>query len=412
MKEKKLFYGWYVVFASFIMLAASIGIGWNGISPLIKPICEDMGYTRPQIAMCQTVLYGGYLVLCLLSGKIFKAFSMKALLKVGTFIMPISWIIFSRANSLFMFYLAIAISTVGVFCVGMMPVSIILGNWFHEKTGFVIGMTFMGSGFGGMCFNSLTGILTENFGWRVCVLVMAIIMLVLIFPCAWFVIKIHPAEMGLKPLGDRDDTPAESAAPTVQLTGYTLQECYRLPKFWLVCLVIILNTMPANNSLYLISPHLSDLGYSLTFAANMSAIAMGSMALGKFALGILHDKLGVRGACCLATFSGFVAMVGLYFTKNPIFLVFVFLGVALSPSFGSVSLPLLSKACFGEKDHGAIYGVISAVSSLGGMFVPMISNLMFEALGSYNLVFILCGALALSASLGFFLVLPSKTKEN
>jgi len=411
MKEKKLFYGWYVVIACFLMLAASIGIGWNGISPLIKPICDDLGYSRPQIAMCQTVLYGGYLVLCLMSGKIFKAFSMKALLKVGTFIMPISWIMFSQAKSLPMFYLSIAISTVGVFCVGMMPTSIILGNWFHEKTGLVIGMTFMGSGFGGMCFNSLTGILTENFGWRVCVFVMAIIMLIIIFPCAWFVIKVNPGEMGLRPLGEKEDE-GEADTPVQELTGYTLNECYRMPKFWLVCGVIVLNTLPANNSLYLITPHLSDLGYSLTFAANMSAIAMGSMAVGKFLLGILHDKLGVRGAVCLASFSGFVSMVGLYFSKNPIFLIFAFLGVALSPSFGSVSIPLLSKACFGSKDHSAIYGVVSACSSFGGMFVPMISNLLFEVLGSYNIVFILSGACALLASAGFFLVLPSKAKEN
>ena len=37
------------------------------------------------------------------------------------------------------------------------PYAIILSNWFHKRTGFVIGLTYMGTGIGGMLFSPVVG---------------------------------------------------------------------------------------------------------------------------------------------------------------------------------------------------------------------------------------------------------------
>lgn len=412
MKEKKkVFYGWYVVAACFVILAAVIGIAWNCLSQFILPICEDLGYTRPQVAFNQTVLYGGYLVLSLLAGKIFKMFNMHSLMKVGSLLVPLSWFLFSRGNSLPWLYASIALSTIGIFAVGMMPIAVILSNWFHEKQGFVIGLTFMGSGVGGMIFNSLTGVLLKNYGWRVAAMVLALCMLVIVVPCVFFVVRVNPGQMGLKPLG-AEQTKTGTAVQQ-ELSGLTFNQTLKTKKFWVVCVVIVASALPLNMLIQTLNPHLRDANYSVTFAANMTALSMGALAIGKFFLGVLNDKMGVRGATVLAVGASAVGLFGLYFVGNtPLMLGFVFVGVGLGCSFGSVSLPILSSKVFGKRAYQSIYGVISAASSLGGMFAPMLSNGIYQSFGSYKPVFVGGAAVSIVCAIIFFVVLSGKSSNS
>ena len=97
MKQKKLYYGWVVVVGCFLLLAFGIGIGYSCFSLYIKPICEDMGYSRTQVALVQTISFTCSFVLSFFSGKIFKKFGVKTMLRAGSVLLPLSWVIFGSA---------------------------------------------------------------------------------------------------------------------------------------------------------------------------------------------------------------------------------------------------------------------------------------------------------------------------
>ncbi len=401
MKKQKLFYGWYVVAACFIMLAASVGIAWNCVSQFIKPICDDLGYNRAQVAVIQTILYGVNLVMALLAGKIYKTFSIAGMLKFGTFLLPLAWVGFSRGNSLMWLYACSAIATVGIFCTSLMSVSMILGNWFHQKIGTIIGLTFMGTGFGGMVFNSVTGVLLEKFGWRVSFAILAAIMFVLIFPCTFFVIKVTPQEMGLTPYGQKEQT--ETAA----LTGLTFAQTLKTPKFWFICLALALSNIPSNNLMQTVAPHLSDVGYSMTFAANMAAVAMGSLAVGKFLLGIIIDKTGMRISALLVNGCVLVSLLGLFFAQSMPMLIIYLIFSGLACSFSTVAGPIIATRYLGTRDYSALYGLVGAASSVGGVLAPLVANGIYEMAGTYNLAYILgCVVSVAVAVILFFFFAP------
>ena len=410
MKSKKVFYGWYVVAACFVMLCCSVGIAWNCLSQFVKPICDDLGYSRSQVALVQTILYGVNLCMSLLAGKVFKVFRLSSLLKVGTFILPVGWVMMSMGNSLLWFYLASAVSTLGIFCIGMMPASIIINNWFHAKVGTVMGLTFMGSGFGGMLFNSICGVLLTNFGWRTTFIILAGVILVLVLPCTFFVIRVYPNEMGLMPYGEKPA--ADSAAKAAPVTGKTFGKTVKTFKFWAVASCLVLYGIPSNMLTQTVSPHLTDIGYSLQFAANMAAVFMGCLAAGKVLLGMIFDKAGVRTGAMLVYACAICSLTGLYFAGNAPMIALGAVGAGLACSFGTVGLPLITRDFFGTRDYTAIYGVISASNSLGGMLSPIFSNGIFEAAGSYNPAYLIGMGMVAAVAVIMFVSLSKKVSAE
>jgi len=404
MAKKKIFYGWYVVAACFVLLTGSVGIGWNCLAQFIKPICDDLGYSRPAVAAILTILYGVFLVLCIAAGRIFSVFRQASLMKVGVFLLPLCWVAFSFASSLIWLYVCTAVTTFAIFTIGNVPCSIILNNWFVDKIGFVTGLTFMGGGIGGMLFNSLTGVLLTHFGWRNTFLILAAVIFVIVYPCVFFIIRVDPREMGLTPFGAAAPT-ADGASADAPTDGYTFAQVSKMPFFWVICGSIILFGIPGNTILQTISPHLTDIGFDLTFAANMTALCMGAMAAGNLALGVINDKFGIKIATLSSTLATALGLLGLYLAKNPVFLVLTAFGTALGSSFGSVSTPVITRTLFGSRDFSSIYGFINACSSCGGMLAPIICNAIFEAAGSYDPAFLVTIGISLAVTAVFALSL-------
>ena len=69
--ERRIFYGWYIVASSFLIMFCSIGIVNNCSGLFIKPVCEDMGFSRGTMAVNMTILSACQMVVALFGGKIF-----------------------------------------------------------------------------------------------------------------------------------------------------------------------------------------------------------------------------------------------------------------------------------------------------------------------------------------------------
>ena len=62
--------------------------------------------------------------------------------------------------------------------------------------------------------------------------------------------------------------------------------------------------------------------------------------------------------------------------------------MGLGNAFGSVGFPLISRSVFGERDHAAITGVLSAINSVGSTIGPILCGLIFDLNGSYYLAYL------------------------
>ncbi len=393
MKNKKIHYGWYMVAACFALLFFGVGISYNCLALFIKPISEGLGLSRASVAMVQTMVFATTFSLSFVAGKIYGKFGVKNIIRFGAVITPLSWVLFSLSNNLILLYLSAVVLGIGVYSASMMACSIILGNWFKDKLGTVTGIAFMGSGFGGMLFNAITGMLLSKFSWQTCMLILAVVMFATMIPLNFFIIKTSPDTMGLAPY--TVDTPAAnaSAAPAQSLSGLTLKQAMGTYQFWLFAISFTLFNIPGNIASQTMSAHLTDVGHSIAFAANISAFYMGVLALGKVVLGAFFDKKGLRLGCVASCVTMGFTYVGLCFATNLPMLILAVVCMGIGVSFCTIGNPTITRQMFGSRDYASIYGIIAAFASMGGLLSPIISNSLFEIFGSYNIAYIMCAVL-------------------
>jgi MFS family permease len=77
----------------------------------------------------------------------------------------------------------------------------------------------------------------------------------------------------------------------------------------------------------------------------------------------------------------------------------------------AVILSSLVAELFGMKSHGTILGSIYFIFTIGGSVGPFVAGSVFDAKGSYQLVFLLCGALVVAAIVLAISLNQIRTKE-
>ena len=79
-QKPRLFYGWIIVLAGTLIMASVMGIVFNCFSQFIKPVCADLGFTRQQMSMCQTLISLIQVAVSFAWGSILAKFSIKKLM--------------------------------------------------------------------------------------------------------------------------------------------------------------------------------------------------------------------------------------------------------------------------------------------------------------------------------------------
>lgn len=388
MKTKKKFYGSRIILASFFITGGALGIAWNCNSLFVKAISEETGFARSQVAFLTTILAMTSMVMSFFINKVYKSISPLKFMRVTALVLPLAYCTISFCHRLWQFYLVQIIVAVCVFLTSQMPLSLIIGNWYKKGLGTALGVAFMGSGLVGMVFSSLVGQLLPVYGWRVTYRILSVCIAVLIIPFVWFVLKETPESMGLKPMGS--DENAESGKIQEEVWGPTAGEVFKTPSFFFVCLGMFFCMLTITAQLQAVSPRLSDLGYSVAFASNVSALGLGCVAVGKIILGKMYDKMTVKAATCLTVMLGAFALIGEIFAKYPIMIVLIVLGEGISSAIGTVGIPVFTKLLYGNRDYNAIYGKIMAIGNAGGMIAPLFLNAVYDKTGSYDIALWIC----------------------
>ncbi len=382
----KIHYGWIVAFGCCIMMMFSMGVVFNTYSQFIKPICADMGFTRQQMGVSSTIHSVAGIVFSLFWGKIQKSIDIKKWMIGASILMPAFYYCYSFATNLLFYYgIAVLVSVASLF-VGNLVMNAIIGNWFIKDRGTAIGVIGMGSGLGGMIFSNVINAMIQAKGWRMTYRMMSPIILFVALPMVLFVIKVTPEEMGLEPYGIEELKEFQSGSGAkieVPKDGISYEEAIKTPTFWLTALADVGMVMAICMFYQTVSPHLSDSGYSTTFAATVTSISLGCMAAGKVILGKMLDKLGIRKGIMVANLSTFLGTLAMIFCTNKILIPFIFLGTALGCSFGSICTPMSTLKIFGNKDYNNIYGKLSAFVSMGSAAAPIISGWGYDTFGSY-----------------------------
>ncbi|KPI49675.1 hypothetical protein KW94_15630 [Clostridioides difficile] len=380
--QKGFFRGWLVVFAGLILMISVYGIVNNCASLFIKPVTEDLGFSRSEFSLYYTVIALSTMVIALFMGKLAKKFKLKNIMLVGCVLAGIGYIGYSYASSIYVFYLMSIFSGLGLGMTTLTPLSIIISNWFVEKRGLALGLTFMGSGVGGMIFNPIANYIILNYSWRQSYLVLGIIILVTTIPVVLIFMSEKPSDKGLLPYGysNSSENVLDNSAK-----GIMLRDAIKTKIFWIMVVGLILITIIAMGVQMHIASYLTDIGYSPTFAASVISINMGVVILGKILLGYVFDKVGCEKGVIFVGLQVFLGVLALLFaSKYPAIIVFIICW-GIGNCMGTIVPALITSEIFGKRDYSTIVGVVNAVVLLGAALGSAVTGKLYDMSGGYTL---------------------------
>lgn len=369
-----------MVAAGLIACAAAVGLVGNCYSLFLVPVCEELGFSRSQMSANQTILGIGMMVVSLLWGPVFAKLRLKRMMSIAAVTTCIAYFLCGLARNLATFYALSVILALSTALLSWSPLTVIIGNWFNEKRGLAIGITFMGSGIGGMLFNALGGVLISAVGWRWTFMIYAVVMACTMLPVVLFVIKIKPEDVGLRPYGD-DSAPGEA---TSEKPGISFSQALRTKMTWVLLLSFLLLGFCMNSMNLTTAPNMRALGYSAVFSAGVASAYMASLAGAKIILGAMCDKIGTWKGCGVSLVALTIATICAVLARNMGIIVVYVVCNGLGTAFGSVAFPLIARDLYGEKDQAAVSGIFNSICSLGGAFGPTICGMVYDATGAYS----------------------------
>lgn len=86
-------------------------------------------------------------------------------------------------------------------CIGPLAQTKLMVNWFSRNRGMALGVAIMGISVAGVVMPTLVTGLLERFGWQDTYLVYASLLLLVVVPVTWFLVKQQPSDVGQYPDG-------------------------------------------------------------------------------------------------------------------------------------------------------------------------------------------------------------------
>ncbi|MFC1995367.1 MFS transporter, partial [Chloroflexota bacterium] len=282
------------------------------------------------------------------------------------------------------------------------PLTSTVARWFDERRGMMTGIIFSGQGLGLVIMPLVISRLIYNYGWRDSYLMMGIISLVLIISAAQF-LKCDPTQVGQTAYGK---TRSESDNPSSQAKLFSLRQAVSTKQFWILGAILFSILFSVDGVMIHIVIYATGLGIAATAAANILPIIGAFGIFGRFATGVVSDRIGNKPSLVISFTLMSVALILLTFTTD---LIMLYLFAAIfGISFGALMVLMspITAELFGLRSLGLILGVLIFIADIGDASSPIVVGRIFDVTGSYNLAFITTAGFAILGIILSLLITP------
>lgn len=203
MKKQKLYYGWVVAVCCMLSVCGSSLLS-TGMSTNLNAMRQCLGLSHTQTAMILTVRSISAFVAAMFSVQYFDHLGIKRGMTLAMLIGAISFLIFVFAGSnMFFNYTGAALAGICYSYGMMMPVSMLLKNWFNKSRGTALSIASCGTGLVSIVFAPLIQTIVDKNGIRAAFLMQAATVLFIMFIVLVFIAE-RPEDKGMCPYGGSD----------------------------------------------------------------------------------------------------------------------------------------------------------------------------------------------------------------
>ena len=397
---------WLVCLGGAILLFSSMGLGSNVYSVYQPYIIAQNGFTNTQASWIITTRSLFIVLGMLTAGWLCRRLGIRRVTVGAMLLLALSRFVFGGAGSFPGYLGAAALTGLAYGWGGMIPLSLLINNWFQDRNAFALGLASAGSGLATILVPAPLTWLIQNrglaaaFRWEgAFVLLLGLLVLLLV--------RDDPARLDLHPYrqaGDREDAPpAVHPAPE----GMT-------PLYWGLFLAgVFLTGAPTGLGISNVGVLYRTEGFDPgTVAALVSCVGLALMA-GKVLYGELADRLGGRRSSCLLYAAALLSYALLCLAPNGsrlcAFAAAALFGLSLPLS--NVSYSIWAKDFLGDAGFAKGLKWSQSLYALGIVVFGPVPGWLADRTGSYVASYLLFG-LMMALSFLCILLVYRRTKSG
>lgn len=410
----KKHYHWIIATILLIQLGITGGAANNFTGLHLIPVTETLGISRTAFSLSGSIRSLVGMGSTLLSGILIMRLGYRFSLTACLLLTAGAYTVFGLADSFYMLLIGDILVglTVGLCSSSGVGAPRVISAWFYKHRGTVLGVVTSATGLGGSVLSILQNAMIQNVSWRWSFFSVAI----LVFGCAVMMallMRDHPNKMGLKPHGEGEIIEHKKGKHHARLwEGHSMPELYKKPAFYMMILCTFLSCLGVYLMFSNLSPHLQGQGLTSTEANSIHGMQLFFLAITKLLVGVLCDRLGPKTTtliCLSFAVAGlFLLNIATTFSMAVIAAAVFSVGVPLT----GVTVPLLAPDLFGYRSQGHYIGIFMAMISASSILSGIISNSIFDAVGSYHPVIYIAIGLCVLCLIGNLLLYRTAVRDQ
>lgn len=359
--------------------AAAVGILVNGLT---QPI---LGYAYDLIGGRKLILIG-VLAIGITVGLMSLTFHVLYFLLVFGFIMSIAM----SAGSI----------TTG---------AVLVSKWFQRRRATAISVISAGSTVGGLILVPFATYLIILIDWRLTWVVLGLIIVIVVFPISFLLLRNEPADLGLLPDGDQiQNSGVSNTSVQQQQSGPLMVEewrhAFRSMPIWQLSASYFVCGFTTLIMAFHFVPYAVESGFSPSVAATAFGLLSAMNTIGVLVIGPFADKLGSKNLLGLVYAIRAFAYLGLFLLPGQSGL-WIFAVIGGASWIATVPLTTgLTADIYGLKKVGTLNGIVFMSHQIGGSIGIQFGGIMRDLTGSYSIPFAVASLLLALASITSFMI--------
>ena len=423
------YFGYYVIAALFTAEIAVTGISFYSFSLFIRAWQAD-----PELGWSLTQINSSFLVglpLAFLSpfmGRLVDTRGPKLVMLMGIPLIALSFGLRAFMTEIWHLWALQGLLVAGQ-SAAFLGTGKLVGLWFTERRGRMMGIALAGNNAGGMIMAPLSAFLLTLIDWRTLFIIYGVSLLVANTLIVALLIRDKPADVarearrvgrrveaetadqlvsfrtahaagsGTRPAGDQGET----------LPAMTWRASLRTTAFWLIALAFFASFASIFAVLNQLGKHLEIVGIDIKTAGTALGFLGGFGLIGKILFGFVAEKIPVRFGFAIVSVLQIVGIGFLLFLGSPsdAWLLWPFVMI-YGVGFGAVGalMPLVVLDTFGIVSYGTIYGVMQLLLRFGNGGLPPLVGFSVDATGTYTVAFIVTVAALAAGTVAVFFARP------
>lgn len=382
-RSPRLFYGWVVVAATFVLVAVGFGVLFS-FGTYFEALSAEFAADRGAVSLIFSLGVLVYTFSGALTGPLTDRFGPRRLNLAAAVALAAGLFFAGRATALWQVYLAFGLGVGINIAAAQVPSISTVQRWFVRRRGLATSLAYSGVGVGTMVGPALSSLLIVGAGWRTAFLVMGLAGALLVAVAALFMVR-SPAALSLAPDGDRAGVASGGGPALASGSERGLGEALQTSVYRAFYVAIVLSSI----AFWIVFVHLVPAAQDAGLSAPEAALGLGGLGLGstvgRLLLGPVGDRFGYRRSYALTTAIIAVSMVAWLVLPVRLIWPLALFGFVFGTAYGGfVALcPVILAEYFGTRAVSGILGFFYTGAGVGALAGPWLAGVIFDLTGSY-----------------------------